>query len=86
LSAAESNVLLNGKITDELRRKDSILGPDVSGIESDKSWKTVISVLERLGYVSSEISSDDIEIVRYVTALVGVRNALISAASKIMIS
>lgn len=82
LSIAESNALLNGKITDELKTKDSIKGPDLSSTESDKSDNSVVNLLHRLGYISSDITSDDIEIVRYVCALVGVRTALISAASE----
>ncbi len=82
LSIVETNALLNGKVTEELKKKDSIRGPDVSAIESDKSDNSVIRLLNRLGYVSSEITNDDIEIVRYVCALVGVRNALMAAVSK----
>ncbi len=82
LSIAHTNALLNGKVTEELKKKESIRGPDVSVIESDKSDNSVILLLNRLGYVSSEITNDDIEIVRYVCALVGVRNALMAAASK----
>jgi hypothetical protein len=82
LSIVETNALLNGKVTDELKKKDSIRGPDVSAIESDKSDNSVIQLLNRLGYVLSEITNDDIEIVRYICALVSVRNALMAAASK----
>jgi hypothetical protein len=82
LSIAQTNALLNGKITEELKKKDSIRGPDVSAIESDKSDYSVIRLLNRLGYVSSEVTIDDIEIVRYICALVGIRNALMAAASK----
>jgi len=82
LSIANSNQLLNGKICDQLKRRDSIRGSDVSAIESDKSDDSVIKLLHRLGYASSEIIGDDIKIVRYVCAIVSVRNALLSAASK----
>ncbi len=82
LSIIETNALLNGKVRDEFKKKDSIRGPDVSAIESDKSDNSVIQLLNRLGYVLSEITNDDIEIVRYICALVSVRNALLAAASE----
>ncbi|CAG2115143.1 unnamed protein product, partial [Medioppia subpectinata] len=42
---------------------------------------SVIALLQRLGYSSQQITKDDIEIVRYVCALIGVRNAQLAAAN-----
>ena len=77
---------MNDKITEDLKRINSIQGPDVSAIESDESDNTIVNLLQRLGYISSEITCDDIEIVRYVCALVSVRNALLCAASELSIN
>ncbi|CAG2108517.1 unnamed protein product [Medioppia subpectinata] len=81
LSLAENHVFLGGIITDRLKQKDSIKGPDVSSVESDETDGSVIALLQRLGYSSQQITKDDIEIVRYVCALIGVRNAQLAAAT-----
>ncbi|CAG2119311.1 unnamed protein product, partial [Medioppia subpectinata] len=82
LSLAENHVFLGGVIRNELKEKDSIKGPDVSLIESDKTDGSVIALLQRLGYSSQQITKDDIEIVRYVCALIGVRNAQLGYSSQ----
>ncbi|CAG2181858.1 unnamed protein product, partial [Oppiella nova] len=69
LSLAESRLFLGGVITDGLKVKDSIKGPDVSSVESDKTDGSVTALLQRLGYTSAQITADDTEIVRYVCAI-----------------
>ena len=82
LYLVENNVFLKGVITDHFTHTESIKGSDVSSVESVTDDGPVIALLHRLGYSSAQISSDDIAIVRYICALVGVRSALLAAASK----
>ena len=79
---AENNVFLNGIITDQLRQKESMKGPDVSSVESDSGDGPAVALLNKFGYSSDQITSDDIAIVKYVCALVSVRNALLCAAGE----
>ena len=82
LYLAQNNVFLKGVITDHFKQKNFIYGPDVSSVEAVSDDGPVIALLHRLGYSSEQTSSDDIAIVRYICALVSVRNALLASASK----
>jgi hexokinase len=81
LAIVESGAMFNGKATDQLRTIDSINAPDVSKIEGEDDGITleVESLLKRLGYSESEMTSDDYLIVRHVCARVSIRCAIIVA-------
>lgn len=85
LSIVESNALCQGRISSKLTVKDSLGAPDMSAVEYDQGNESAIHLLQKLGYTSSEINSDDIQIVKYVSAVISVRIALLMATCKLQI-
>lgn len=76
---AEEGVIFNGKTSDALLKSNSILTSDVSNIESDFNESESVNTRNVLEAIGVEYSEEDVEVVRFVCAIVTVRAAVLVA-------
>lgn len=71
----EKNLLLNGKLTNQLKDLKIIKTRDIQAIDSDETTKTVEELLNKLGYLQADYKIDDLNIIKYIARIITVRCA-----------
>lgn len=81
LDLAKNKALFNGIITKELETYDYLSGIDFSSVEGEngKENNKTLEMIKKLGYDESGISEDDINIIKYVCAIITIRGASLTA-------
>ena len=81
LDLAKNGALFHGKITTQLVTYNFLTTVDCSMIESeeDHQYEKTLEIIKQLGYESHELCEDDVNIVKYVCAVITIRGAALTA-------
>lgn len=81
LDLAKNGALFHGKITTQLTTYNFLTTVDCSMIEAEQANQTekTLEIIKQLGYESNELCEDDVNIVKYVCAVITIRGAALTA-------